>query len=242
LHEDSRSIKRPRFNRFKPDPTTPSLLAPAANCSPSNFWHNTFIHASSSRLFYLPYVKNGFNSVQCISCIRVKQAKKPYKRVNKPSTARRRQLFHSDICDPFSNVDNGDKYLLTFLDDWSHYVWAKTLPDKSSKSVNEAFTSVIKELQTAKINVESLRTDNGREYEKELISVLQSLGVKHQTTAPYTSQSNGKAERLNRTLEEAVRAMLFYANMPEKFWADAMVTATYVSNFLPSKTIDNEIP
>ena len=90
--------------------------------------------------------------------------------------------------------------------------------------------------------MESLRTDNGGEYEKELIPVLQSLGVKHQTTAPYTSQSNGKAERLNRTLEEAVRAMLFHANMPEKFWADAMVTAAYVSNFLPSKAIDNEIP
>ena len=49
-------------------------------------------------------------------------------------------------------------------------------------------------------------------------------------------------ERLNRTLTVSVRAMLFHANMPQSFWTDAMMTAAFVFNFLPSDAIDDRIP
>ena len=45
------------------------------------------------------------------------------------------------------------------------------------------------------------------------------LHVVHNTTAPYTPEQNGVAERLNRTQTERVRAMLFDAKLEEGYWA-----------------------
>lgn len=47
--------------------------------------------------------------------------------------------------------------------------------------------------------------------------VVTSLGIKHQPTPPRTLECMGKAERLNRTLNPMVRAMLAQANMPNSF-------------------------
>src|SRR5947207_14924241 len=68
--------------------------------------------------------------------------------------------------------------------------------------------------------------------------MLEHMGIKHETTVPFSSPSNGKAERLNRTLNEHVHAMLFQANMPKSFWAEAMATAAYLINRLPSDAVD----
>ena len=68
------------------------------------------------------------------------------------------------------------------------------------------------------------------------------MGIQHEPTAPYSPQSNGKAERLNYTLKTFVRAMLYQANMPKSFWAEAMTTVAYLINRLPSEAINNQIP
>ena len=39
---------------------------------------------------------------------------------------------------------------------------------------------------------------------------------------------NGIAERLNRTLMDLVRSMLKDAKVPQKFWAEAIVTAAHI--------------
>jgi len=89
------------------------------------------------------------------------------------------------------------------------------------------------------LKVKYLRTDGGGEYLGHLTEYITSLGVVHETTALYTPQSNGKAERLNRTLGEMVRALLFQANM---FWAEAMDHAAHLLNFLPSDAVNGTIP
>jgi len=53
---------------------------------------------------------------------------------------------------------------------------------------------------------------------------------------------NGKAERINRTLNNMVRMMLAQANMLNSFWAEAMRTATYLWNRLPNSAINDKIP
>jgi transposase InsO family protein len=68
------------------------------------------------------------------------------------------------------------------------------------------------------------------------------LGVKHEHTSPHSPQSNGKAECLNRTLEEHARAMLYQANIPKSFWAEAITTAIYLLNrLLPSDAVNKYI-
>ena len=50
------------------------------------------------------------------------------------------------------------------------------------------------------------------------------------TSAARTPQQNGVAERKNRTLKEAARAMLAETTLAEHYWAEAVSTACYVQN------------
>ncbi|KAG8483366.1 hypothetical protein CXB51_022321 [Gossypium anomalum] len=65
--------------------------------------------------------------------------------------------------------------------------------------------------------------------------------VRHLTVI-HTSQQNGVAERMNRTIMENVRCMLSNANLPKSFWAEAASTACFLINRFPSVTIEKMTP
>ncbi|GKV19034.1 hypothetical protein SLEP1_g29334 [Rubroshorea leprosula] len=54
----------------------------------------------------------------------------------------------------------------------------------------------------------------------------------------YTPQQNGVSERKNRTVMEMARSMLFEKNLPKKFWAEAVHTAVYLLNGLPTRAVE----
>ena len=51
-------------------------------------------------------------------------------------------------------------------------------------------------------------------------------------------KQNGLAERMNKTLLERVRYMLFHAKLPKPFWREVVSTATHVINRSPSVAIE----
>ncbi|KAJ9516927.1 hypothetical protein QJQ45_027332 [Haematococcus lacustris] len=55
-------------------------------------------------------------------------------------------------------------------------------------------------------------------------------GVGHQQTAPYSPEMNGSAERINRALEQSVRAMRQAAGTPKHLWGEAFRVATDLHN------------
>ncbi|KAL4566294.1 hypothetical protein LXL04_030408 [Taraxacum kok-saghyz] len=63
-----------------------------------------------------------------------------------------------------------------------------------------------------------------------LDSFLKDKGIEHNFSAPYTPQQNGVVERRNRTLCEAARSMLIFADLPQYFWAEAIATTCYTQN------------
>jgi len=79
------------------------------------------------------------------------------------------------------------------------------------------------ELQNHK-TPKAFRTDNGGEYvTKELKGFFESRGIIHEFAPPYSHQSNGVAECLNRTIGEALRAILESAvTYDKKLWAEAV--------------------
>lgn len=64
--------------------------------------------------------------------------------------------------------------------------------------------------------------------------IIYAKGINLETTAPYTPEQNGRAERDNRTLVESARAMLHAKNLPICLWAEAINTACYTLNRTPT--------
>nr|GEV05039.1 retrovirus-related Pol polyprotein from transposon TNT 1-94 [Tanacetum cinerariifolium] len=70
-------------------------------------------------------------------------------------------------------------------------------------------------------------------FEKDHLSsacAMGKLGISHETSVARSPHQNGVAERRNRTLIEAARTMLIYAQAPLFLWAEAVATACYTQN------------
>jgi transposase InsO family protein len=81
-----------------------------------------------------------------------------------------------------------------------------------------------------------MQTDRGGEYvNEEMTTLLSKKGITHRKTAGYSPEHNGSAKRLNKDLQEKGRAMLEDSGLGEELWAEAMVTANYTRNRLPSR-------
>ncbi|GJT57269.1 integrase, catalytic region, zinc finger, CCHC-type containing protein [Tanacetum coccineum] len=81
---------------------------------------------------------------------------------------------------------------------------------------SEVIISFIKKTQVnLQLQVQRVRTDNGTEFKnKTLAKFFDEVGISQQFSAARTPQQNGVVERRNRTLVEAARTMLTFANLP----------------------------
>nr|GFA13033.1 hypothetical protein [Tanacetum cinerariifolium] len=75
--------------------------------------------------------------------------------------------------------------------------------------------------------------ENGTEFKnKTLANFFDKVGITQQFSAARTPQQNDVVERRNRTLVEAARTMLKFANLPSFLWAKAIATACFTQNRL----------
>ncbi|RVX07895.1 Retrovirus-related Pol polyprotein from transposon TNT 1-94 [Vitis vinifera] len=66
---------------------------------------------------------------------------------------------------------------------------------------------------------------------------LMECGIVPQYTMPGTPSQNGVAERRNRTFKDMVRSMISHSTLPESLWGEAIKTAVYILNRVPSKAV-----
>nr|GEX49897.1 retrovirus-related Pol polyprotein from transposon TNT 1-94 [Tanacetum cinerariifolium]GEX53239.1 retrovirus-related Pol polyprotein from transposon TNT 1-94 [Tanacetum cinerariifolium] len=67
---------------------------------------------------------------------------------------------------------------------------------------------------------------------KTLANFFDEVGITQQFSAARTPQQNGVVERRGRTLVEAARTMLTFANLPSFLWAEAIATTCFTQNRL----------
>ncbi|KAL0395161.1 UNVERIFIED_CONTAM: Retrovirus-related Pol polyprotein from transposon RE2 [Sesamum latifolium] len=148
-------------------------------------------------------------------------------------------LVHMDLWGPYKTaIVSGCCYFLTIVDHFSRNTWTYLLKHKS-QAVN-CITSFIQMVNTQfTCKVKTIRTDNGAEF---LSSQCQTLfldhGILHQRSCSYTPQQNGIAEHKHKHLLAVARALLFQASLPERFWGDCVLTATYIINRTPSHILN----
>jgi len=169
----------------------------------------------------------------CEPCITAKHARAPFPESD-TKTSRPLELLHADLMGPMPVCSvGGSKYLACFLDDYTKYSIVVPVAHKSDLATIVPDTIELLETQSGK-RVKVLRTDNGGEYTSNILEkYLKSKGILHQTSVRYSPQQNGAAERLNRTIMDKVRAMLYDSNFSDELWAEAAVTANDVRNVSP---------
>ncbi|KAI3731774.1 hypothetical protein L1987_62963 [Smallanthus sonchifolius] len=168
---------------------------------------------------------------KCHTCKLTKITRKPFKDVKRDSKVL--ELVHSDLCDFHSTPSLGNKkYVVTYIDDATRYCYVYLVHTKDEALDKFKIYKQEVELLHGDL-IKALRTDRGGEYYDPVY--FQSTGIIHQTTAPYTPQQNGIAERKNRTPKEMVNSLLSYSGLSDGFWGEAMLTACYLLNRTPNK-------
>jgi hypothetical protein len=69
-----------------------------------------------------------------------------------------------------------------------------------------------------------------------------NTGVRRHLTAPYSPQHNGVVECWNQTVVGVAGSMLKAANMPGRFWGEAVMMAVYLLNHSPTRSVDGKMP
>jgi transposase InsO family protein len=148
-------------------------------------------------------------------------------------TQRPLDLVHVDLCGPLSETNAGQRYFMAVMDDFSKYAEVYVMTEKSE--AKEKLVDVLMEWENQlELTVKILRSDGGKEFVSNLVTdYCTSKGIKQQVTPRYTPESNGKIERLNRTIKEKVRCMLIDGHLPVEWWGLCIEYAALLRNCLP---------
>nr|GEV17889.1 hypothetical protein [Tanacetum cinerariifolium] len=151
----------------------------------------------------------------CSACEQGKIHQKHHKSKTDFASNKPLYLFHMDLYGQMRVKSiNRKRYVLVVVDDYSRYTWVFFIHSKDEAS--EVIISFIKKTQVnLQLQVQRVRTDNGTEFKnKTLAKFFDEVGITQQFSAARTPQQNGVVERRNRTLVEAARTMLTFANLP----------------------------
>ncbi len=117
--------------------------------------------------------------------------------------------FQADLVDmsAYSKENDDIKFLLTCIDVFSKYAWARPLKNKTGKEVTKAFESILGENRVP----QKLQTDKGTEFfNKHFQQLMKKYDIHHFAKASDVKAS--EVERFNRTLRGRMTRFLTAIN------------------------------
>ena len=206
----------------------------------ASVWHSRLCHVNfglMSRLSSMSLIPNFTiaKGSKCHSCVQSKQPRKPHTAAEERNLAPL-ELIHSDLCEMNGVLTKGGKrYFMTLIDDATRFCYVYLLQTKDEALDYFKIYKAEVENQLER-KIKRLRSDRGGEYFSKLFDEFcEEHGIIHERTPPYSPQSNGVAERKNRTLTDLVNAMLDTAGLSKAWWGEALLTSCHVLNRVPNK-------
>ena len=206
-------------------------------------WHQVLGHVNTwsittlqkNKLVTRLNINKSILATKCIACIKGKKHVVPLPREAAENMGKPRDLTVSSVWEP-AQIEGPawEKYLFSFTNAKSRH--SGTYFEKMKDKVLKYFKDWKQLVETQTRNkLKIFCSDNGGEY---LNSAFKGFCTKSeiimQTTTPYSPAQNGIDERLNRTLLEHARAMLFAKNLVKVLWTEAVSYANYIQNRSPT--------
>ena len=172
--------------------------------------------------------------LQCSVCAACKMHRRPFKAVPAEHKATRPgAILSMDLSYWPTPSPGGAKHLLVLHDQFSTLIACAPLIRKSNATdVIQQF--ILTSEKSFGIGIAVVHCDQGGKFKN---SALQSFctkrGIMIHLTAAYTAMQNGTVERANRTIGNAVRAMLTGGGMEAKHWAEAACSLEQTTNAMP---------
>jgi hypothetical protein len=137
---------------------------------------------------------------------------------------------------------SGFSYYVIFIDDYSRKTWIyflKTQDDIFDRF--KEFRTLVENQTESRILV--LRSDNRGEYtSNEFVEYCAAERIKKELIVPYNPQQNGVAECKNKTIVEAVCAVIHDQGFSMFLWAEACHTVVYIQNKSPHTILGKLTP
>ena len=129
-----------------------------------------------------------------------------------------------------------------FKDEWSSYIHAHFLDRKDRvREIIKTFCDKVSIETHSKVRI--LRSDNGSEFRNQwVVSFCRDNGIIQEFSAVRVPQQNGESERANRTILETATTMLVSCGLPARLWAEAVNTAVYLRNRVPTSRNPDTTP
>jgi transposase InsO family protein len=216
-------------------------------------WHRRLCHIGADRLEQAIKGKVATGLVvesdapapsHCEPCIRGKHHRDPFPQRASHRATSFLERIHSDLHQLPVLTSTGFRYWLLFIDDYSRYFWIYLLRKKSETF--DAFTQfkAMVEKQFDK-SILCLHDDKGSEFIGiKWDAFFAQHGIRREHTVKASPQQNGISERLNRTLEELLVAMLNGARLPARFCGEGLnrhVIVRSPSTSIPAGTTPYEM-
>lgn len=246
--DGSRIVANSSGNLFKVEMHEANLVMKREDESIASLWHRRLGHICQSKMEETSEAVTGFNKpallpYKCVVCLEAKAQRNSFPRKSETNTTETLELIHCDLKGP-ANITGrkGNRYFITFTDDFSRFSCIVLLKEKSQAS--EALRKYIAFAENAQgRRIKAIRADNGGEFvNQEFEDILAEKGISRQRTAANSPQQNGVAERLNRTLGEKAKALLFQSDLPKSFWEDSVTHATYLHNITVHSACSGKTP
>lgn len=152
-------------------------------------------------------------------------------------------LLYSDVWGP-SKITTmaGKRWFITFIDNHTRFTWVFLLQEKSDIAL--AFKKIYQMVLTQfRTQIRILCRDNGKEFFNKISgNFFTTRDIVHQCSCTNTPQQNEIVERKNKQLLEVAWALSFQTKVPKCLWGDAISTATYLINRLPTRILEFKTP